>query len=64
MRNYLVQKSRSTVETSGTVFGIKMQNDVTLFSVASWFIRTDCSGMVNCSVTARYSAFTVKLARR
>jgi len=30
MRNYLVQKSRSTVETSGAVFGNKVQNKVVI----------------------------------
>jgi len=40
MRNYLVQKSRSAVETSGAVFGNEIQNEVViLFCVASWFIR-------------------------
>jgi hypothetical protein len=53
MRNYLVQKSRSAVETSGAFFGNKIQNEVViLFWVASWFIRSDCIGMVNGSVTA------------
>jgi len=53
MRNYLVQKSRSVAETSGAVFGSKIQNEVViLFFVASWFIRSDCIGMINRSVTA------------
>jgi len=52
MRNYWVQKSRSAVETSGAVFGNKIQNLVVLFCVASWFNRSDCIGMVKRSVTA------------
>jgi hypothetical protein len=53
MGNYLVQKSKSTIETGGVVFGNKMQNEVfILFCLASWFIRSDCIGMVNRIVTA------------
>jgi hypothetical protein len=54
MRNYLEQISRSTAKTSNAVFGIKMQNDVTLYCVASWFIRSDCIGMVNRSIAAHH----------
>jgi hypothetical protein len=53
MRSYLVLKSRSAVEISGAVFGNKMQNEVViLFCVASWFIRSECIGMVIRNVTA------------
>jgi hypothetical protein len=46
MRDYLVQKLRSAVETRGAVFGIKMQNDVvTLLCVTCYFIRSYCTGM-------------------
>jgi hypothetical protein len=54
MRNYLEQISRSTAKTSNAVFGIKMQNDVTLYCVVSWFIRSDCIGMVNRSIAAHH----------
>jgi hypothetical protein len=63
MRNYLEQISRSTAKTSNAVFGIKMQNDVTLFCMASWFIRSDCIGMVNRSVPAHHSPYS-QLVRR
>ena len=61
MRNYLVQKSRSAGETSGAVFGNKMQSEVViLFCVASWFIRSDCIGWS----TAVSQRFYSQLVRR
>jgi len=58
LRNHLVQKSRSAVETSGAVFGKNMQSEVfILFRVASWFIRSDCIGWS----TAVSQRFTVNL---
>jgi hypothetical protein len=62
-RNYLEQISRSTAKTSNAVFGIKMQNDLTLFCVTSWFIRSDCIGMVN-SIAAHHISFYSQLVPR